>query len=165
MVKLYFGKNKNELLKNIFGVAFDSIQIKNNGKPYIPGGPEFNLSHSGGITVCAVGEIEVGIDIEQIKPRNMDRIIRLFSFAERKRISALDGCEKLHEFYRCWTAKEAKAKHGGGGINRVLIENTDYMSENFFIGGKYGEEYIFTLYTEKKAEITELYGDAEINFF
>lgn len=166
MVDLYFGKNRNELLKYIFGADFDKICVADSGKPYIPNGPKFNLSHSGDITVCAVGTVEIGIDIELIKPRNIKRIIRIFSAAEKNRISTLDGNEKLQEFYRCWTAKEAKAKQLGSGIDRNLIKNTDYMSENFFISGMYDEKYIFTLFSEKKVNIKNVFfGKGKVRFY
>lgn len=166
MVDLYFGKNRNELLKHIFGADFDKICVTDSGKPYIPNGPEFSLSHSGDITVCAVGEIGIGIDIELIKPRNIDRMIKMFSAAERNRISNLGENEKLQEFYRCWTAKEAKGKQLGSGIDRDLIKNTDYMRENFFISGVYDEKYIFTLFSEKKVNIKNVFlGEEKVSFF
>lgn len=39
-----------------------------NGKPLTNLTLHFNCSHSGGFVVCAVGEREVGVDLEQIRP-------------------------------------------------------------------------------------------------
>jgi phosphopantetheinyl transferase len=39
-----------------------------NGKPYLPGGPAFSFSHSGGLAIVAISDQDtVGVDIEQIR--------------------------------------------------------------------------------------------------
>ena len=39
-----------------------------HGKPYIPGGPHFSLTHSGTLAALAVSDTPVGLDIEKIAP-------------------------------------------------------------------------------------------------
>ena len=41
------------------------------GKPWFPDQPqvEFNVSHSGGLSLCALADGSVGADIERIRPR------------------------------------------------------------------------------------------------
>lgn len=36
------------------------------GKPYVEGCAEFNISHSGDMVVCCIGDKQIGIDIEQL---------------------------------------------------------------------------------------------------
>lgn len=91
------------------------------GKPFFPGSPDlhFNLSHSGGICLCAVGTAPVGVDIEVVKPRrDLDTLAaRAFSPAEYRWFTARGGT--LEDFYTLWTRKEALAKYTGEGIANV----------------------------------------------
>ena len=90
------------------------------GKPAIPGFPlHFNLSHSGTMAACAVTrEIEVGIDIEQIRPMDdIENIARRFFHAEEcRKLLALPQQEHALAFFRCWTRKEAYIKAIGDGL-------------------------------------------------
>lgn len=40
-----------------------------DGKPYFPGEPElhFDMSHSGGLTLCSAGEAPPGVDVEVLR--------------------------------------------------------------------------------------------------
>ncbi len=77
----------------------------NNGKPYVSNEQIFiSISHTGKDIVIAISEKEVGVDIEQIKLRDYQKIADKFL---RKKVSSLD------EFYCEWTKYEAKFKHGG----------------------------------------------------
>ncbi|MEA2409874.1 MAG: 4-phosphopantetheinyl transferase [Thermoleophilaceae bacterium] len=90
------------------------------GKPRLdhpPSSLQFNVSHSAGVALIAVApEMEVGIDIEEIKPRQdlAGLARRVFTEREREAI-ALDE----QSFYRHWVAKEAFVKATGRGISSV----------------------------------------------
>jgi 4'-phosphopantetheinyl transferase len=103
------------------------------GKPRLarPVSPlRFNLSHSAGRALIAVThETEVGVDIEQIRPRadlpGVGR--RVFTEAEREAIEAAGAGRRDAAFYRHWVAKEAFVKATGRGIEslrsfEVLLE-------------------------------------------
>ena len=88
------------------------------GKPRLdpPSLLQFNVSHSGEVAMIAVTrERDVGVDVEQIKPRtHLDGVARrVFTARERE---AIDGDPA---FYRHWVAKEAFVKATGRGIASV----------------------------------------------
>lgn len=76
-----------------------------SGKPYVPGGPEVSLSHSGRLVVCAVGPAPLGVDVERARPVSP----RLLARARR---AGYEG----GEFLRWWTAREANCKRLGRGF-------------------------------------------------
>jgi 4'-phosphopantetheinyl transferase len=85
------------------------------GKPRLdpPSPLEFNVSHSGSVGLIAVtNDAEVGIDVEEVKPRADLRGLARRVFTERER-DAVDG--EL-SFYRHWVAKEAFVKATGRGV-------------------------------------------------
>ena len=52
---------------------FQSLELSDFGKPFIEGGPEFNISHSEDIVVLALTQHQgIGIDIEKIRPVDKD---------------------------------------------------------------------------------------------
>lgn len=84
-----------------------------------PAGVFFNLSHSGGWTVVALSDGEVGVDVQQVRPVDAGVAKRFFTDGERRQIEAAgDGATEL--FYRIWTVKEAYLKALGTGLNRPL---------------------------------------------
>jgi 4'-phosphopantetheinyl transferase len=94
------------------------------GKPSLAGAPvQFNLAHSGGVTVIAVARRSaVGIDIEQIRvvPRWEGVTNSFFSAGEREAIRSLPSIDRLYGFFTCWTRKEAYLKATGDGIGVPL---------------------------------------------
>ena len=81
----------------------------------------FNLSHSKSVAALAVSvDVEVGVDVEDIRPIEADVAKRYFSPAENASLAALAGSEWLAGFYRCWTRKEAVLKAEGVGLRTPL---------------------------------------------
>jgi 4'-phosphopantetheinyl transferase len=98
-----------------------SIKKAEQGKPYLADHPElaFNLSHSSNAMVIAIGwNCQLGVDMEYLKPRNSLAGLVDKCFAEEENVywSALPDTQKLTEFYRFWTRKEAFVKATGRGI-------------------------------------------------
>ncbi len=82
---------------------------------------QFNLSHSAGLAALVVTEgIELGVDIEQVRPLKEDIATRFFSPREVAYLKSLSEAEQLPAFYRCWTRKEAVLKATGEGLRRAL---------------------------------------------
>jgi 4'-phosphopantetheinyl transferase len=87
----------------------------------------FNLSHTAGLALVAVGAgIEVGVDVERLRP--MDDLEAMansvMSEPELLRWNALLDEERLAGFYRVWTRKEAYLKAIGLGLSRSLQDIT-----------------------------------------
>ncbi|MGC2474244.1 MAG: 4'-phosphopantetheinyl transferase superfamily protein [Candidatus Sulfotelmatobacter sp.] len=101
-----------------------------HGKPSIEN-PEkdirFNLSHSGERAVLAVVQgREVGVDIEQIRENvEIDALAeRFFSDGEKELLRLLARADKLRNFFRFWTCKEAFLKAQAVGLTRSLASFT-----------------------------------------
>lgn len=117
-------------LAHFLGVPAASFQFSTGeaGKPYLPDGPAFNVSHSADVVLIALApEGRIGIDIEKIRPlRDIDGLART-SFAEDE-LAALhrlapDG--RAAAFFRVWTRKEALLKavgHGIGALSEVSVD-------------------------------------------
>jgi 4'-phosphopantetheinyl transferase len=92
-----------------------------HGKPRLDdsgAGVRFNLSHSAGLALIAIArDAEVGVDLEEIRPRtDLGGVARrVFTEAEREAVEV--GGEEA--FYRHWVAKEAFVKATGRGIESL----------------------------------------------
>ncbi|PKM13413.1 MAG: 4-phosphopantetheinyl transferase [Gammaproteobacteria bacterium HGW-Gammaproteobacteria-3] len=91
------------------------------GKPYLIEDPEwtFNLSHSENRFALAIAKnCRLGVDIELCKSRSTLAALVKKCFAEKEALywQNLPEGEKLEQFYRFWTRKEAFVKATGGGI-------------------------------------------------
>ena len=93
--------SREELLKN------------ENGKPYFTNGPYFNISHSGRYVLMAVSTSEIGVDIEEVKYKDMSSLVRIFNEAEAKMI------KEHSDFYYLWCAKESLIKCMGLSVGKV----------------------------------------------
>ena len=90
------------------------------GKPFLPGGPAFSLSHTRGFVACCFArELEVGVDVESVERTNDWRHLldRVTSAAEAAHLEALPAAARQQRFYELWTLKEAWAKAIGEGLH------------------------------------------------
>ncbi len=88
----------------------------------------FNLSHSGGRAVVAVGlDNELGVDIELVRPvpDAAQMVERYFSPAARGAFARLAAHERDEGFLRLWTRQEAYLKARGDGLSGPLDETPD----------------------------------------
>lgn len=112
------------LIRKLGHEQFDLAQVEfvAGKKPVIPGGPDFNISHSGDIVLCAVSEsCRVGADIEKVRPVRIAQLTRRVSSA-----SETVGIESLEDFFSLWTKKEAVAKAAGAtvaALSRVALDD------------------------------------------
>lgn len=87
------------------------------GKPECAGAT-FNVSHSNGLALIALGAD--GVDIEEIRhdiePQNLGRSV--FTPTELSHIHSVE------DFFLAWTAKEALIKAEGGGFSSPLLQRT-----------------------------------------
>lgn len=89
------------------------------GKPYLPGGVPFSLSHGGDLVVLAVGEVgtELGVDVEKHDRLWREAVARRFFTEEEQRW--LQGSSE--RFFHLWTRKEAVLKCCGSGFSRFAV--------------------------------------------
>ena len=92
------------------------------GKPqFKDGGVYFNLSHSGEYVLCVLAPYEVGCDVEQITPIDLNIARRFFFRSEYDDIAAQTTKEARSElFFRYWTLKESFMKVTGLGMKLPL---------------------------------------------
>lgn len=88
------------------------------GKPYLPDRPDLhvNWSHSGNLTLCALSDRPVGVDIEVMRPRGASLPRYALTPEEYAQYQALGG--DWPAFYTLWTRKEAWCKYTGEGLRR-----------------------------------------------
>ena len=100
-----------KLLCEVLSCNEDEILVHDNGKPYLPGGPCFSISHSGGMVLLAVSdEGEVGCDVE---PTN--RVVRNEEAIRRK----IAPGDKDTPLLKLWVAYEAMHKSGLGDTGQT----------------------------------------------
>lgn len=98
-----------------------AFRLGPSGKPALERGPQFNLSHSGGLACLAVHpDAVLGVDIEAPRPVEEGVARRFFSASEYAGLSALPQAEWLPAFFRIWTRKEAVLKAVGTGLTDRL---------------------------------------------
>ena len=89
------------------------------GKPFLPDGPSFSLSHAGPYAVCAIAPQPVGVDVEA--PRcTMELAVRCFHPNEITFLQTLATDSQRDALCRLWTAKEAYTKMLGLGLHLPL---------------------------------------------
>ena len=105
------------------GITHPIFEKNEWGKPMLKDTPlHFSLSHSGYFAICAVSDTPVGVDIE--RPRNMDKIARLFPEARTR-----------DDLLRLWTAKEAYLKLLGRGLTVPLDSVSVQLGETLSLEG------------------------------
>ncbi|MDR3130336.1 MAG: 4'-phosphopantetheinyl transferase superfamily protein [Treponema sp.] len=138
------------------------ITYNQNGKPFLPGGPWFSLSHSGNFACIALSAASpVGIDLEIRREENLDTLARTaFHPVELAFYLKKPSPER---FFDIWTAKESYVKMLGTGFSVetslfcILPENMTLLAG----GGKHPcflrfnrlEGYSLTLCTAEPADV------------
>ena len=91
----------------------EMVSKNKHGKPFFENGPFFNISHSGKYVLMVVSTAEIGVDIEEIKNKDMSSLVRIFNEAEAKMI------KEHSDFYYLWCAKESLIKCMGLTVGKV----------------------------------------------
>ena len=88
--------------------------LHENGKPYLASAPgiHFNLAHSREMALVAVArEVEVGVDIERVRP-----LTEYAAIARRYFPEGYTEPTGVRQFFRHWTRFEALLKAHGAGL-------------------------------------------------
>ena len=118
------------LLSQRCGVAPEDFQFVENahGRPEIahPAAAcerRFNLSHSGGLVACVIGETrQVGVDVERLDRPPVDpRVIQRYcSPGEQAALASMPDTLRHERFLELWTLKESYVKARGTGLTLPL---------------------------------------------
>lgn len=114
---------------------------------------DFNISHSSGLAVCALGNgRRVGIDLEALPiTAGKDMIVeKFFSREEKREYAAGGGTDKA--FITVWTRKEAYGKYTGKGLDEELPAKKE-LDKLSFVTKKlltYERDYVVTLCSKKE---------------
>jgi phosphopantetheinyl transferase len=110
-----------------------AFSLGRNGKPFLPGCPTYNLSHSGSWVACVISRSElVGIDVEAFEHLQdyRDLVTTITHPAEHRIIDQTSPDRRLALFKRCWTRKEAVLKATGKGLSDDLCSIDVRLAES-----------------------------------
>lgn len=164
-----------------FGINYQEASIEENpyGKPYFTDVElKFNLSHSGERVMCIMSEQNVGCDVEQLEPPDLQIAKMFFSSEETAQILAQTTPDKQADyFYRIWTLKESFVKCIGSGLQTDLASFTvlikgksvelkqNITSSAYAIGEcTWADNYRYAWCRRKSDDEAELERTPEINF-
>ncbi|MGE6632001.1 4'-phosphopantetheinyl transferase family protein [Bacillus sp. NPDC077027] len=121
-----------QIVQETYQIPSDQIvfETEENGKPIIAGlkNFHFNLSHSGHFVVCAVSDKPVGIDIEQVKPIDLDIAKRFFSPQEYADLLTKSTKDQIPYFFHLWSMKESFIKLTGKGLSYGLSSFSAHLT-------------------------------------
>lgn len=107
------------LLSAALGPAAAHLRFGRHGKPFLPGGPYFSLSHSGRYAILAVAPAPVGADVEEI--RDGEDYLALAAQALHPQEQAfLRAHPSAQTFFDIWTLKESWLKLRGRGLGEEM---------------------------------------------
>ena len=110
------------LLKSMYeelvGGEMPQIAKLSRGKPYfVDGGLHFSITHTKKTVFCALADVPVGIDAEEVDrnvtPSMAEKILSPFEYAQYEALPEADRNEALLRF---WVLKEAEVKCSGLGL-------------------------------------------------
>ena len=107
------------------------------GKAYISNHEDiyFNMSHSGKIVLCAISDMEVGVDVEYIDDE-IDLNIAKHYFYNSEYENIMNAKNRPDEFFKYWVLKESYMKYTGLGMNlklnsfEIIIEDEIKLKNN-----------------------------------
>lgn len=96
------------------------------GRPFFDAqdAPFFSLSHSGGLAAAAIGDTQVGIDVQVHDKRLSVQKLAARWFSEEEQQSLADAEYAADTFFELWTKKEALGKYLGVGLAPLLKKDT-----------------------------------------
>lgn len=124
-------KNKNAISQAVCAYALLFYGLNNNlgftvippldygpyGKPQISGQSDlhFNISHTEGMALCAIGPYPVGCDVQIIRDVKIPVAKKVLSEREYEAFIKSDSPEEM--FCTLWTLKESFLKYDGRGLH------------------------------------------------
>ena len=91
----------SRVLKEMYGITQPEVIIGPHGKPYLENGPQFNISHTRGAVALAIGENNMGLDIEAVRSFHQRVPERIMSRKEYHWFCSQG--ELKRDFFALWT--------------------------------------------------------------
>ncbi|MCB0606732.1 MAG: 4'-phosphopantetheinyl transferase superfamily protein [Lewinellaceae bacterium] len=142
--------------------ALQQLQLTLRGKPFIPGGSDFNITHSGDLVACAFSTSNrVGLDIEKIIPVDLSEFQEILRPDEWEAIQSAERPQT--RFFTIWTQKEAVIKAEGEGffqpIDQIEINRDQaYLKDRVWFLTELSPfpEYIGCLATDTPSKLIQI---------
>lgn len=122
-----------DILKNEYKLQNFSIDISENGKPYLVScDVEFNISHSADYVFIVTGSSKIGCDIQTVEEYKEKIVKRFFNESEYKLLKK--SPDKNLDFTKLWALKESILKYRGDGISGGLdaFDFSQYITDSSF---------------------------------
>ncbi len=139
----------HEILEQEYGILNPVLELGPHGKPFLPDGPHFNISHSRGHVAVAFSPEPVGLDMEQVRPFHEKLPQRIFSPGELLWFQRRNSCRV--DFFKLWTLKESYYKYMGTGLPGFPNETDFYFDGQWHMRGT---ELWFSVMEEKTLLLT-----------
>jgi len=140
----------------VTGYGLRDFEYNEHGKPFLPNGPFFSISHCKEGIAVAIDDHPIGIDIEAIRHADDDLIARTMNEFEQSKIkNQKSKIESDREFTRLWTQKEAIVKAQGVGIQSFeQLQGIRSQESGFRIQTIEREKYIYSIAYGKLCSIS-----------
>lgn len=140
-----------ELLQEYCGISEDlEFSYSCYKKPFLKSYPRihFNYSHCRKAIICAIGDLDIGVDVETIQ---YDDNILYEVFNESERAEILNAVDPSIKFTEYWTQKESYLKLLGvgliGGLDNVLCDAKLHINFKTEVNSLHG--FVTTIATYK----------------
>ena len=140
------------------------INVGKNSKPILtyPNNLHFNISHSNDLVMCALSNVDIGVDIEHMKKTqktNLEVVSRFFTDDEYNYILSFNCEDEIQKsFYKIWTLKESYVKTIGKGLllpfksfsmiinkHNISIESSSDLRKYYFKTYQVRNDYIASI--------------------
>ncbi len=140
------------LLKEYFGVTSDEQLIRGeHGQLSVKGDPRsLCLSHSGPVTVLAVSDEPVGVDLERIHAVSDPTVRRVFPPEFQAEMEAASEEDRDETFTRLWTRLEAALKLDGRGLTAPRTEFGKILERYEITTKQIGDHFLSIAVPNKK---------------
>ncbi|MBQ3417772.1 MAG: 4'-phosphopantetheinyl transferase superfamily protein [Ruminococcus sp.] len=130
-----------------------------HNKPYIKNCDDlfFSVSHSDRCVAIAVDDTEVGVDVEKIRTKDIDKLAERF-FSQGEIAYIAQSSDKPVAFTEVWTRKEAYLKCKGTGITEDLSAfDTTSDDLNPYLYSAKLEGYYLSVCSKEEFDINKVY--------
>ena len=147
-----------QLLKKYYNIDYKKVKFNynKNGKPFISNyNIFFNISHSHNFAACIISDNECGIDIELVRPVNLN-IINTFTNSNEKEYILNNNADVYYRLFKIFTLKEAYLKMMGSKITNIkniklIINSNDIkcLDNNIIFFSKLDNNIIISISIKK----------------